>query len=269
MDGSLGSRTAAMIAPSADDPNNDGIARYDQDKLNQMASARAADGFQLGFHAIGDLANDMALNAFSAAEQVGRPVNVPAPKNADAGVPTAGPGMVNPRDFRFRIEHAQVVSPGAFERFAELGVIASMQPSHLLTDMAWAEARLGPERVKRAYAWKSFLDHGVTLAFGTDYPVESISPFRGLYAAITRQNVEGTQTFQPQEKLTIDQAIYAYTQASAFAEFREKIKGRLEPGYLADMVVLDRDITKASPQEVLHTQVLRTVMGGETVYLAP
>ena len=271
MDGSLGSRTAAMNEPYSDDPNNYGIARYDQSKLNQMAAVRAADGFQLGFHAIGDRANDMALNAMSAAEQVGRPANVAAaPKNAGAGVVTTDPSAaVKPRDFRFRIEHAQVVSPGAFERFAELGVIASMQPSHLLTDMAWAKARLGPERVKRAYAWKSFLDHGVTLAFGTDYPVESISPFRGLYAAITRQNVEGTQTFQPQEKLTIDEAIYAYTQASAFAEFREKIKGRLEPGYLADMVVLDRDITKASPQEVLHTQVLRTVVAGNTVYLAP
>jgi predicted amidohydrolase YtcJ len=269
MDGSLGSRTAAMNAPYADDPNNYGIARYDQGKLNQMAAERAADGFQLGFHAIGDLANDMALNAMAAAEQVGRPANVaPTPKNADAGMVTITPGVVKPSDFRFRIEHAQVVSPGAFDRFAKLGVIASMQPSHLLTDMAWAEARLGPERVKRAYAWKSFLDHGVTLAFGTDYPVESISPFRGLYAAITRQNVEGTQTFQPREKLTIGQAICAYTQASAFAEFREKIKGRLEPGYLADMVVLDRDITKASPQEVLHTQVLRTVVGGETVYQA-
>jgi predicted amidohydrolase YtcJ len=271
MDGSLGSRTAAMHTPYADDANNFGITRFDQEKLNQMATARAADGFQLGFHAIGDLANDMALNAFSAAEQVGRPANVPPmPKHADAGILTARPVTeARPRDFRFRIEHAQVVSPGAFERFAQLGVIASMQPSHLLTDMAWAEARLGPERVKRAYAWKSFLDHGVTLAFGTDYPVESISPFRGLYAAITRQNVEGTQTFQPQEKLSIGEAIYAYTQASAFAEFREQIKGRLEPGYLADLVVLDRDITKASPSEVLHTQVLRTVVGGDTVYQAP
>ncbi len=270
MDGSLGSRTAAMNAPYADDPHNYGIARYDQGKLNQMATARAADGFQLGFHAIGDEANDMALNALAAAEQVGRPANVPpVPKNVDAGIVTAAPATVKPQDLRFRIEHAQVVSPGAFERFRELGVIASMQPSHLLTDMAWAEARLGPERVKRAYAWRSFLDHGVTLAFGTDYPVESISPFRGLYAAITRQNVEGTQTFEPQEKITIDEAIYAYTQASAFAEFRETIKGRLEPGYLADMVVLDRDITKASAQEVLHTRVQRTVVGGETVYTAP
>jgi len=269
MDGSLGSRTAAMNDAYADDPNNVGIPRYDQGKLNQMAAARAADGFQMGFHAIGDLANDMALDAIAAAEQVGRPADVPLlPRNPDADVVTVTPAVVKPRDFRFRIEHAQVVSPGAFERFAQLGVIASMQPVHLLTDMAWAGARIGPERSKRAYAWKSFLDHGVTLAFGTDYPVESISPFRGLYAAITRANVEGTQTFEPQEKITIDEAIYAYTQAPAFAEFREKIKGRLEPGFLADIVVLDRDITKASPQELLHTQVLRTVVGGETVYTA-
>jgi predicted amidohydrolase YtcJ len=270
MDGSLGSRTAAMHDAYADDPGNSGIPRYDQAKLNQMAAERAADGFQLGFHAIGDLANDMALDAFAAAEQVGRPANASAPpRDPDAAIVTAAPVAVKPSDFRFRMEHAQVVSPEAFERFAQLGVIASMQPSHLLTDMAWAEARLGPERSKRAYAWKSFLDHGVTLAFGTDYPVESISPLRGLYAAITRQNETGTQTFEPQEKLTIDQAIYAYTQASAFAEFREKTKGRLEPGYLADIVVLDRDITKAAPQDVLHTKVLRTVVGGKTVYLAP
>jgi predicted amidohydrolase YtcJ len=270
MDGSLGSRTAAMNEPYADDGGNSGLPRYQQEKLNQMATARAADGFQLGFHAIGDLANDMALNAFAAAEQVGRPANAAvAPRNPDAAVVTSAVGVVKPSDFRFRIEHAQVVSAGAFDRFRELGVIASMQPSHLLTDMAWAPARLGPERMKRAYAWKSFLDHGVTLAFGTDYPVESISPFRGLYSAITRMNEAGTQTFEVQEKLTIEQAIYAYTQASAFAEFREKLKGRLEPGYLADMVVLDRDITKVSPQEVLHTKVLRTVVGGKTVYVAP
>jgi predicted amidohydrolase YtcJ len=170
--------------------------------------------------------------------------------------------------FSYRIEHAQVLLPADFERFKQLGIIASMQPSHLLTDMAWAGDRLGPERVKYAYAWKSFLDHGVTLAFGTDYPVESISPFRGLYSAISRQNEAGTQTFQPQERLTIEQAIYAYTQASASAEFEWKTKGMLAPGYLADMVVLDRDITKATPQELLHTRVLRTVVGGETVYVA-
>ena len=144
-----------------------------------------------------------------------------------------------------------------------------MQPSHLLTDMKWATDRLGPERIKYAYAWKSFLDHNVVLAFGTDYPVEFINPFRGLYSAITRQNEAGTQTFQPQEKISLNEAIYAYTQASAFGEFREKLKGRLEPGYLADLIVLDRDITTASPQQLLHTKVLRTVVNGETVYTAP
>ena len=117
--------------------------------------------------------------------------------------------------------------------------------------------------------WKTFLDHNVVLAFGTDYPVELINPFRGLYSAITRQNEAGTQTFQPQEKISLNEAIYAYTQASAFGEFREHQKGRLEPGYLADLIVLDRDITTATPQQLLHTKVLRTVVNGETVYTAP
>jgi hypothetical protein len=171
---------------------------------------------------------------------------------------------------RFRIEHAQVLLPSDFDRFAQLGIIASMQPSHLLTDMNWAAARLGPERVKYSYAWRSMLNHHITLAFGTDYPVESINPFRGLYAAITRQNEAGTATYQPQEKITLPEAIYAYTQASAYAEFREKIKGRLEPGFLADIVVLDRDITAPSttPQQLLHTRVLRTIVNGDTVYQA-
>jgi predicted amidohydrolase YtcJ len=235
-----------------------------------MATERAAQGFQLGFHAIGDRANEMALNAFAAAEQTGVPANAPPlPKDPGGAIVTTPIASPQPRDFRFRIEHAQVVLPGAFQRFHDLGVIASMQPSHLLTDMAWAAQRLGPGRITYAYAWKSFLDHGVTLAFGTDYPVESINPMRGLYSAITRQNEAGTQTFQPQEKLTLQQALYAYTQASAFAEFREAIKGRLEPGYLADLVVLDHDLTKATPQEILHVRVLRTVVGGNTVYTAP
>ena len=245
MDGSLGSRTAALNAPYADDPSNSGIPRYDQKTLDQMATERAEAGFQLGFHAIGDRANDMALTAFERAQQ--------AP--------------IKPF-FRYRIEHAQVVSPGDFDRFSRLHVIASMQPSHLLTDMNWAEARLGPDRVKYSYAWRSFLDHNVVLAFGTDYPVESINPFRGLYAAITRLNEAGTKTYQPQEKITLNEAIYAYTQASAFAENQEKLKGRLEPGFVADFVVLDHDITAptATPQELLHTKVLRTVLNGEIIY---
>jgi predicted amidohydrolase YtcJ len=268
MDGSLGSRTAAMEDPYSDDAGNSGLARYDQNKLNQLASERAAAGFQLGFHAIGDRANDIALNAFGAADQVAAPAPQPTnPHSPDADiVTTPPPAEVTPASLRFRIEHAQVLLPEDFDRFARESVIASMQPSHLLTDMKWATDRLGPERAKYAYAWKSFLSHNVTLAFGTDYPVESINPFRGLYSAITRQNEAGTMTFQPQEKISLNEAIYAYTQASAFAEFREHQKGRLEPGYLADLILLDHDITTATPQQLLHTRVLRTILNGETVY---
>jgi predicted amidohydrolase YtcJ len=243
MDGSLGSRTAAMNAPYSDDPGNSGIPRYAQDKLNQMAIERAKAGFQLGFHAIGDRAVDMALEAFTQAESAAAP-----------------------RDFRFRIEHSQVVSAGDFTRYKQLGVIASMQPNHLLTDIAWAEQRIGPERSKYAYAWKSFLNAGVPLAFGTDYPVEPITPFRGVYCAVTRENEAGTMSFHPEEKLTIGQTLYAYTQGSAFAEFAEKWKGKLAPGYAADFVVLDRDLTAVAHSDILGTAVLRTVVGGKTVY---
>jgi predicted amidohydrolase YtcJ len=254
MDGSLGSRTAALAAPYSDDPTNSGITRYDPKKLIDMTIDRAAAGYQLGFHAIGDRANSMDLTAFSNA-------------NAYLSQKTRPPESLM---HRFRIEHAQVLLPADFDRFAQLGVIASMQPVHLITDMNWAAARLGHDRVKYSYAWRSMLDHNVTLAFGTDYPVESINPFRGLYAATTRQNEAGTATYQPQEKITLAEAIYAYTQASAFAEFRERIEGRLEPGYLADIVVLDRDITAptTTPQQLLHTRVLRTIVNGEIVYQA-
>jgi hypothetical protein len=130
--------------------------------------------------------------------------------------------------------------------------------------MHWAAARLGPERTKGSYAWKSFLDHGVVVAFGTDYPVEPIAPFRGLYSAVTRKDEAGVTEYEPQEKITIQQAIYAYTQGSAFAEFAEKKKGKLVPGYYADFVVLDRDITRIEPPSILKTKVLRTVVAGET-----
>jgi predicted amidohydrolase YtcJ len=245
MDGSLGSRTAAMLAPYTDDPKNSGIPRYDQEKLNRMAVERAKAGFQLGFHAIGDRGTHMALEAFALAEKE-------SPK----------------RDFRFRIEHAQVAAPEDFQKFKELGVIASMQPNHLLTDMNWAEAHIGPERAKYSYAWKRFLDEGVPLAFGTDYPVEPITPFRGLYCAVTRKNEAGTKEYFPEQKLNIDQAIAAYTTGAAYAEFAEHEKGVLAPGMLADFVVLDRDITKVDPPEILKTKVLRTVVGGKTVYQA-
>jgi predicted amidohydrolase YtcJ len=140
-----------------------------------------------------------------------------------------------------------------------------MQPNHLLTDMNWAESRIGSERAKTSYPWKQFLDHGVPLAFGTDYPVEPITPFRGLYAAVTRMNEEGTKKY-PGQPLTIHQAIAAYTTGSAYAESGEQDKGTLAPGMWADFVVLDRDITKVKPAEILKTKVLRTVVAGKTAY---
>lgn len=273
MDGSLGSRTAALNAPYADDPGNSGIPRYEQTKLNAMAVERAQAGFQLGFHAIGDRAVEMALDAFTVAQQ-GPVVEPPAPSKITGNPNRQFHNNIRPAlrigyrpSPRNRIEHSQVVDAGDFARYAMLGVIASMQPNHLLTDMAWAEQRLGPERAKYSYAWKSFLDAHVVLAFGTDYPVEPITPFRGVYAAVTRMNEAGTQTYFPTEKLTIWQALYAYTQGSAYAEFAESWKGQLAPGYVADFVVLDRDVTAVAPREILKTQALRTVVGGKTVYL--
>ena len=220
-----------------------------------MAVERVDAGFQLGFHAIGDRAAQMALDAFAVAEA--------SPKAH------AATGAISPRDFRFRIEHDQVIAPNQFAQYKKLGVIASVQPSHLLTDMNWAEDRIGPERAKTSYPWKQFLDTGVPLAFGTDYPVEPITPFRGIYAAVTRQNEAGTKQYYPEQKLTIEQALAAYTTGSAYAEFTEKEKGTLAPGMLADFVVLDRDLTKVAPPEILKTEVLRTVVGGKTVFEVP
>lgn len=272
MDGSLGSRTAAMNAPYADDPGNSGIPRFEQAQLNAMAIERAKAGFQMGFHAIGDRAVEMALNAFAAAEKALATTQVPGqPKSAGPGanLQVRRAIAVPLHDLRYRIEHSQVVEPGDFARYRQLGVIASMQPNHLLTDMAWAEQRLGPERSKYAYAWKSFLDAGVPLAYGTDYPVEPITPFRGVYASVTRENEAGTKAFHPEQKLDIGQTLYAYTQGSAYAEFAETWKGKLAPGYVADFVVLDRDLTAVPPHHILGTQVLRTVVGGKTVYQHP
>ena len=240
MDGSLGSRTAAMKAPFADGPGNSGLPQFAQDELNKMAVERAQAGFQLGFHAIGDKAAAMALEAFS-----------------QPGVSAKA---------RNRVEHAQVVDPTDIARFAKLGVIASMQPNHLLTDMNWAEDRLGVERAAYSYAWKAFLDAGVPLAFGTDYPVEPITPFRGLYAAVTRTNESGSKTYFPANKLTRGQALYAYTQGSAYAEFAEKRKGKLAPGYDADFVVVDRDLYRVDAQALLGTKVMATYVGGREVF---
>jgi len=251
MDGSLGSRTAALLQPYSDDPGNSGLPQYDQQKLNDMIGPRVAAGFQIGFHAIGDRGVEMALEAFSVAERYVRERNV-RPND----------------DFRFRIEHAQIVTPDQLARFREMKVIASMQPNHLLTDMNWAMSRIGQERAKYSYTWAQFLHDSVMLAFGTDYPVEPITPFRGLYAAVTRKNEAGTGEYFPEQKLTMDEAIAAYTTGSAYAQYAEKDKGLLAPGMLADFVVLDRDLTRVPPAEILHTRVLLTVVGGKTVYEA-
>ena len=254
MDGSLGSKTAALLEPYSDDPKNSGMPQYDAAKLNAMTRERVLAGYQIGFHAIGDKGVQLALDAFAEAEKAAKEAKV---KAADGG---------NNNDYRLRIEHAQVTTPQQILRFKELKVIASMQPSHLLTDMNWAESRLGPKRAEHSYAWAEFLRHGVVLAFGTDYPVEPVTPFRGIYAALTRMSEDGKKSYYPAQKLNIEQTIAAYTTGAAFAEFAEKQKGKLEPGMLADFVVLDRDITAALPPKILETKVLRTVVGGKTVY---
>ncbi len=258
MDGSLGSRTAALLTPYADDAHNTGLPQYQQDELNEMADKRVRAGFQLGFHAIGDAAAEMALQAFEFAERGIREDQLKHPSTSQSS-----------DDFRFRIEHDQVVTAEQVPRYAKLGVIASVQPNHLLTDMNWAEERIGPERAKHSYPWADYFKNKVMLAFGTDYPVEPITPFRGMYAAVTRKNEAGTKTYFPEQKLTIDQAIAAYTTGAAYAEFEEKDKGLLQTGMLADFVVLDRDLTKVPPEEILRTNVLRTVVGGKTVYEVP
>jgi predicted amidohydrolase YtcJ len=254
MDGSLGSKTAALLEPYSDDPKNSGLPQYEAAKLNAMTKERLLAGYQIGFHAIGDKGIQLALDAFAGAEKAAKDGKV---KAADGGT-----------DYRLRIEHAQVTTPQQILRFKELKVIASMQPSHLLTDMNWAESRLGPKRAEHSYAWAEFLRRGVVLAFGTDYPVEPVTPFRGLYSALTRISEDGKKSYYPAQKLNIEQAITAYTTGAAFAEFAEKQKGKLEPGMLADFVVLDQDITAALPPKILGTKVLRTVLGGKTVYQA-
>lgn len=257
MDGALGSRTAA---------------------LNALAVERAKAGFQMGFDATGDRAVSMALDTFAAAEQAVKQQPVALPPRMPQGNRRFRPPIrlaprVRAMDFRYRIEGSQGVDAADLARYRQLGVIASVQPDHLsaqpdhlLTDVNRAEQRLGQERAGESYAWKSFLDAGVVLCFGTDYPAEPITPFRGLYAAMTRKNEAGTVTYSPAQKLTIWQALYAYTQAGAYAEFTEYWKGKLAAGYVADFVVLDRDLTAVAPAEILKTKVLRTVVGGKTVY---
>jgi predicted amidohydrolase YtcJ len=245
LDGAMGSRTAAMFEPYSDDPSTRGILTSDPEKITAMAIQRDKAGFQLNFHAIGDRANRIALDVFEAVAKAN-----------------------GPRDRRDRIEHAQVVEPMDFVRFAQLKVIASMQPSHQTTDMRWAEDRIGPERIKGAYAWATMLKNGVRLAFGTDYSVEPISPFRGLYACVTRERPDGgpKNGWEPQEKISLEDCIRAYTSGSAYAQFEEGKKGELKPGEYADFIILSNDLTKVPPAQFTKTRVLRTVVGGRIVY---
>jgi predicted amidohydrolase YtcJ len=244
-DGALGSRTAALLAPYSDAPDNSGILTITPEKLKAMALERDKLGFQLAFHAIGDRANRVALDVFESVQRVN-----------------------GARDRRDRIEHAQVVALEDIERFGILHVIASMQPSHQSNDMRWADQRLGPDRVKGAYAWNSIQKAGARLAFGTDYPVESINPFHGLYACVTRELPEGGPAggWQPQEKISLDDCIRAYTSGSAYAQFEDGKKGELKVGEYADFIILSQDVTKAAPKDLFNTEVLRTVVGGRTVY---
>ncbi len=248
-DGTLGSRTAHMLAPFADDSSKSGIPIIPPDQLRQMAIERDKAGFQIAIHAIGDAANRSALDAFSAAR--------------------AANGR---RDSRHKIEHAQVIAISDIARFRELGVVASMQPCHHTSDMRWAGQRLGPERSRGAYAWDSLLKNHVTLAFGTDYPVEPLNPMIGLWACVTRKMLPDAPpggpagAWVPEEAISLDECISSYTLGSAYAEFAEKDKGQIQPGKLADIVVLSNDVTQVTPERILKTEVLMTFVGGRLVY---
>ena len=248
LDGSLGARTAAMLAPYSDDPNATGIMRIPSDKLKAFAIERDRDGFQLAFHAIGDRANHIALDTFAAV--------------------IAANGE---RDRRDRVEHAQIVAPDDFAQFASMNIIASMQPAHLLTDQRWATDRIGPRRILGAYAWRSMERAGVHLAFGTDFPVEAINPLRGIYSCVTRELPQGGpgHGWQPEEKLNMHDCLSDYTVGSAYAEFEEKTKGKIAVGMLADFVVFPQDLNKIPPQQLLTLPVTMTIAGGRIVYQNP
>ncbi|HEX8188967.1 MAG TPA: amidohydrolase [Pyrinomonadaceae bacterium] len=272
VDGTLGSRTAAMLAPFADDPHNSGIPRMPPEQLTRMIVERDAAGFQIALHCIGDRANRMALDGFAAAKKANPRdpgVYLPAPASwSREQVAAANREVEEYRSRRHRVEHAQVVSPLDFARFRDLGVIASMQPSHAISDKRWAQERLGEYRVLGAYSWHTFMAHGVRVPFGTDWPVEPINPYLGLYAAVTRQSTEGDPAggWWPEERLSVEDAIRGYTAEGAYASFEEREKGRVTAGMLADLVVHSRDLLTVAPREILQTEADITVFDGRVVY---
>jgi predicted amidohydrolase YtcJ len=244
-DGSMGAGTAAFFEPYTDEPTTSGLLLYPVEELNRLIDDADAAGFQLAVHAIGDRANALVLDAFEkAAAARSRP------------------------DRRFRIEHAQVVRRADLPRYAKLRVVASIQPSHCIDDMRWAPKRIGEERCKMAYNFKSFLDAGIPVAFGTDWYVEPLDPRLGLYAAVTRETVEGgpKEGFLPEERIPLDVAIDLYTRGSAYAEFADDRKGTLEPGKLADLAIFAADLFKLEPKKILTTPVDLTMVGGRVVF---
>ena len=250
VDGTLGSKTAAMLAPFSDDEGNSGIPRRSPEELTKMIVERDAEGFQIALHAIGDRANRMALDGFETALKKNLNRSQTAPNS------------------RHRIEHAQVVNPSDFKRFAELGIIASMQPTHAISDKRWAESRLGEYRVLGAYAWHFMRSYGIHLPLGTDFPVESINPYQTLYAAVSRQDTEGEPAggWQPQEKLSMAEAIRCHTYESAYAEFAENEKGTIQPGMYADLVVHSKDLLTIPHNEILTTEPVFTIFNGKIVF---
>nr|MDP9107064.1 amidohydrolase family protein [Candidatus Eremiobacteraeota bacterium] len=244
----LGSRGAALLSPYSDDPNNTGLLRTAQADVQRLCERALEAGFQVCTHAIGDRGNRVVLDAYEAALRT-----------------------TQVRDHRFRIEHAQVLAPSDVPRFAQLGVIASMQSTHQISDMAWAQARLGPDRVRGAYAWRALLDTGVTIANGTDAPVEAVNSLRTFHAAITREN-EANQPpggWYPQQRMTRPEALRSMTIWAARANFMENAVGSIAPGKYADFAVLDRDWMRIAPEAIMTTRVLATYSAGKHVYEAP
>jgi hypothetical protein len=248
VDGSLGSTTALFYRPYEDAPQSHGLFVTPEDSLRAWIGAADSAGLQVVVHAIGERANGVLLQIFDSVAQAH-----------------------GPRDRRFRVEHAQHLRREDIERFAKLGVIASMQPYHAIDDGRWAEKRIGPERIKTTYAFRSLLDRGAVLAFGSDWTVAPIDPILGIYAAVTRRTLDGKhpQGWVPREKITVEEALQAYTGGNAYGVFAEGRRGRLAPGYLADLVLLDRDLTRIPPEEIEQAQVKATVVGGRVVYSAP
>jgi len=244
-DGALGSRGAALLAPYADDPGNTGLLLTPPAHLEKIAEIGLRSRFQVNTHAIGDRGNRIALDAFETALKA---------------VPTA--------DHRFRIEHAQVISPEDMPRFARLGVIPSMQASHQTSDMRWAEVRVGPQRIRGAYAWRSLLNTGVVIPDGSDFPVEEVNPLISFHSAVTRQDATNWPPggWYPEQVMTREEALRAMTIWPAYAAFQEKDLGSLSPGKYADFVVLDRDIMQVPATEILRTRVISTYLGGKSVY---